>query len=86
MNLKKIGQIIRNTALYGGIEKEEYQNILSDILQKNRGSLRMSSGMCAVMFLGLLIGSCFSNALAQARIFYGGMVLGCSMICATTFS
>lgn len=85
MNLKRVGQTIRNIALYGGIEKEEYQSILNDLLRKNRDSLRVASGMCAVMFLGLLIGSCFFDALAQARYFYGLMTLGCSMICAITF-
>ena len=81
-NLKKIGVIIRNTALYGGLQKEEYLRILPDILQKNRGSLRLSAGMCAVMFLGLLISSFFSDSLAQARIIYGAMALGSGLICA----
>lgn len=81
-NLKKIGEIIRNTALYGGLQKEEYFSILPDILQKNRDSLRLSAGMCAVMFLGLLISSFFSESLAQARIVYGAMALGSGLICA----
>lgn len=83
---EKIAETIQKTALYGGIQKEEYQSILPDILQKNRGSLRISAGMCTVMFLGLLISSFFSNALAQARIYYGAMALATGLICALTFS
>lgn len=85
MSLKKILLKIKNFAIYGGIEKEEYHSIILDILRKNRGSLRMSSGMCAVMFLGLFIGACFSDALAQAWIFYAVMTLGCSIIYILTF-
>lgn len=59
LNLKKIGETFQNTALYGGLQKEEYLSILPDIIQKNGGSLRLSAGMCAVMFLGLLISSFF---------------------------
>lgn len=86
LNLKKIRQTIQNTALYGGLQKEEYLSILPDILQKNRDSLRLSAGMCAVMFLGLLLSSFFSDSLAQAQIFYGVMTLGSSWICAMTFT
>lgn len=86
LNLKTIGETIRNTALYGGLQKEEYLSILPDILQKNRGSLRLSAGMCAVMFLGLLTSSFFSDSLAQARVFYGVMALGSGLICAMTFT
>ena len=32
--MKKIAETIQKTALYGGIQKEEYQSILPDILQK----------------------------------------------------
>lgn len=85
INPRKFLEAIQKTALYGGLEREEYQSILPDILQKNRGSLRISAGMCTVMFLGLLIGSFFSNALAQARIFYGVMTLATGMICAMSF-
>lgn len=86
LDLKKIGETIQNTALYGGLQKEEYLSILPDILQKNRGSLRVSAGMCAVMFLGLLLSSFFSDSLAQAQIVYGVMSLGSGLICAMTFT
>lgn len=59
INPRKFLEAIQKTALYGGLEREEYQSILPDILQKNRGSLRISAGMCTVMFLGLLIASFF---------------------------
>lgn len=86
LNLKRIGEAIQNTALYGGIQKEEYLSILPDILQKNRGSLRLSAGMCGAMFLGLLMGSFFSDSLAQAQMIYGVMALGSGLICAMTFT
>lgn len=86
LNLKKIGEIIQNTALYGGLQKEEYLRILPDILQKNRGSLRVSAGMCTVLFLGLLMGSFFSVSLERAQILYGVMALGSGLICAMTFT
>lgn len=85
-SLRRIGETIQNTALYGGIQKEEYQSILPDILQKNRASLRVSAGMCAVMFSGLLISSLFSHSLAQAQAFYGVMAIGSGLICAMTFT
>lgn len=85
MKLRKFGYKIKNIALYGGIEKEEYKRIQMDIHLKNRSSLRVSAGMCAVMFLGLFIGSYFSDALAQAQMFYSVMAFGCGCICALTF-
>lgn len=86
LNLKRIWETIQNTALYGGLQKEEYLSILPDILQKNRSTLRVSAGMCTVLFLGLLMGSFFSVSLERAQILYGMMALGSGLICAMTFT
>lgn len=86
MKMKKIREAFKNTALYGGLEKEEFQNILPEINRRNRSSLRIASSLCALMFLGLLLSSFFSNALGEARIFYGIMTLSCSAIYAMTYA
>ena len=63
--------------LYGGIEKENYQSIESDINRKNKETLLLGSGICAVMFLALLIGSLVSSTMSAAKILYAVILLIC---------
>lgn len=42
--------------------------------------MRISSLMCAIMFLGLLLSTLFSQIIAAARIYYGAMLAICAPI------
>lgn len=61
--------------LYGGIKKEEYQEIEGEILERDRNSLAMISICLMLMFECLFIGSLVSEMMAPNRWLYGGIFL-----------
>lgn len=77
---------LKNYALYGGITKEEYEEVQPDLLRKNLETLRLSSVMCTILFLALLIGCLFSDALAQAMYFYAAMTVISGVICVLSYT
>lgn len=56
--------------LYGGIKKEEYQEIQEQIMEVNRSSLSTASLCLFLMFAGLLLGSLLSDMMVSNRIAY----------------
>lgn len=56
---------------YGGIKKEEFEEIEEEILEKDRSSLSMTSICLLLMFSGLFTGSLFSEMMATNRMAYG---------------
>lgn len=69
-----------NWAVYGGLAKEEYLDVADLIKRKNGETLRISSLMCAVMFLGLTIGAAMSAIIAEAKMIYSIMLVICAVI------
>lgn len=70
--------------VYGGLRKEEYEEIKQEILETERSSLHMASVCLCLMFAGLFVGSLFSElmetnrtAYATLEIFFLGIVLCC---------
>lgn len=78
--MKNVYRQLKSLVLYGGIDKESYQSIEAEINQKNIATLRMGSGVCAVMFLVLLIGSFISSTMSIAKSLYGVILLICCVI------
>ena len=56
--------------VYGGIKKQEYQEIQEQIMEGNRSSLSTTSIWLFLMFVGLLLGSLFSDIMLPNRIAY----------------
>lgn len=75
-----------NWAVYGGLTKEEYLDVADLIKRKNGETLRMSSLMCAVMFLGLTMGALVSPIIAEARIYYSTMLAICALITVLSYT
>ena len=48
-----------NNLKYGGLKKEEYQEIQQEILEKDRGTLNLTAICLLLMFTGLLREACF---------------------------
>ena len=55
---------------YGGITKEEYEELQDEILEKDRSSLQMTAICLVFMFTGLFLGSLVNNLMASNRIAY----------------
>ena len=56
--------------VYGGLKKEEYEEIKQEILETERSSLHMASICLCLMFGGLFVGSLFSELMETNRIAY----------------
>lgn len=82
----KLRAYLKNLALYGGLTKEEYRSVEGTIQKKNRETLLLSALLVSIMFLGLLTGSFFSSAMAEARDFYAAMLIVCVAVCLLTFT
>lgn len=70
----------RNMLFYGGLSKEEYENNIYNIEQKNQETLLICSMLITVLFLGLFCGSLFLQKMADAKLFYGFMLLANAII------
>ena len=55
---------------YGGITKEEYEELQDEILEKDRSSLQMTAICLVFMFTGLFLGSLVNNLMASNRTAY----------------
>lgn len=62
--------------IYGGIRKDDYHEIKSDIHQENRNSLMMISFFMVVMFVCLFVCSLFFEIIGPNRLAYGGVAFG----------
>lgn len=51
--MKKLKEKYINYLVYGGLTKQEYEEIASEILEKDRGSLSMASICLILMFSAL---------------------------------
>ncbi|MDD6655682.1 MAG: GGDEF domain-containing protein [Lachnospiraceae bacterium] len=60
-----------NFFIYGGVTKQEYQEIAEEVREKNRSSLSMASICLVIMFAGLFLGSLLSEMMAPNRKIYG---------------
>lgn len=69
--MKRLTDKYADYLLYGGITKEEYQEITEEVREKNLSSLSVTSICLVVMFLGLFLGSIFSPMMAPNRLIYG---------------
>lgn len=69
--MKKLKEKYINYLVYGGLTKQEYEEIASEILEKDRGSLSMASICLILMFSALFLGSLFSEMMAPNRLAYG---------------
>ena len=57
--------------VYGGLSRQEYLEIKDEVLEKDRKSLSMASVCLVVMFIGLFLGSLYSELMAVNRLAYG---------------
>ncbi|MGN0167309.1 MAG: hypothetical protein ACI4AB_04655 [Acetatifactor sp.] len=57
--------------IYGGISKQEYQELEEEIREKNRSSLNTASVCLTLMFTALFLGSLFAEMMAPNRMVYG---------------
>lgn len=62
--------------VYGGITKQEYQQIEKEVLENDRNSLRTTSMCVFIMFLVLYLASLFSDMMAPNRIAYAATGFG----------
>ena len=67
-----------NNLKYGGLKKEEYQEIEQEILEKDRGTLNLTAICLLLMFTGLFTGSLFLEMMAPNRTIY--FLVGISFI------
>ncbi|MGN0733092.1 MAG: GGDEF domain-containing protein [Emergencia sp.] len=70
----------RDMLFYGGLSKTEYENNVQDIAQKNQETLLIGSMLVTALFLALFCGSLVSGNMADARYFYGAMLLASTVI------
>ena len=68
--MKRFYEKCMNNLRYGGLKKEEYQEIEQEILEKDRSSLSLAAICLLLMFAGLFIGSLFSEMMAPNRTIY----------------
>lgn len=83
-NMKDLRDKLVCNFVYGGLKKEEYQEIEQEILEKERSSLRMASTCLVLMFTGLFAGSLFSELMESNRAAYatlGIFFLGIALLC-----
>ena len=73
--MKGLKNKLLNNLLYGGIKKEEYQEIEGEILERDRNSLEMISFCLMLMFACLFAGSLASDMMVPNRRLYGGIFL-----------
>lgn len=78
--IKSLQNKFFSNLLYGGIKKEEYQEIEGEILERDRNSLEMISFCLMLMFACLFAGSLASDMMAPNRWLYGGIFLVFLMI------
>lgn len=71
---------VRKQLFYGGLTREEYLNCTRDIARKNQETLVLGSAMVTLLFLGLFLGSLVSAKMADAKLFYGVMLVISAMI------
>lgn len=69
--MKKLREWCICNLFYGGIKKEEFEEIEEEIMEKNRSSLSMTSICLLLMFSGLFLGSLFSEMMVINRLAYG---------------
>ena len=80
-NVKEWKEKIRNALVYGGITKQEYEQIEDEVMEKNRSSLSIASVSLVIMFSLLFTGSLVSEMMAPNRLMYG-LIWACfAVIC-----